>query len=113
MKLATSARILGRSQKCCFGGKTGTAQTLTPSKQKRCLNRYSQQEYRPGGKVCYPLTPNKQEVQAKTRVSNAKTRVQFSALGRRHVTYAVELLFLHYRHLLTFHSDHSWVADPN
>ena len=39
------------------------------SEKSHCRSRHNQQECRPGGRVCLPQTPKRQEVRAKTHVS--------------------------------------------
>ena len=60
-KVALSVERLGHHQKLMTSRKDRTAVNY---RQSMC----SQLEYRPGGRVCLPLTPKTQEVRAKTHV---------------------------------------------
>jgi len=58
-KVALSVERQGHHQKLMTSRKDRTAMNYRQS-------MYSQQEYRPGGRVCLPLTPRRQEVREKT-----------------------------------------------
>ena len=61
-KWTSLAKTLERSQNGCFGGKSSGRVPKADDQWERYRSRHNQQECLPGGTVCLPQTPKRQEV---------------------------------------------------